>query len=74
MNDEQLSRDLVDSQGWSRLGDTFEPSELKIIEQMTSHCGCGGQLVSERNKAADYRCPKCSSDAAAINKLGIPFH
>jgi hypothetical protein len=59
MDRAQLIQHLADSPGWSRKGGKFEPSERAIIEELTSQCGCGGQMIPEWKEGALYRCPEC---------------
>jgi Zn finger protein HypA/HybF involved in hydrogenase expression len=59
MNKAQLIRHLADRSGWSRNGGQFEPAELALIEELSSQCGCGGQMIPEWHEGVLYRCPEC---------------
>jgi len=59
MDRAQLSQHLTNRSDWSRNGGQFEPSELAIINDLTSQCRCGGDMVSEWKDGVLYRCPAC---------------
>ncbi len=72
MNREQLIQHLANRSGWSRTGGQFETSELAIIEELTSQCGCGGHMVPEWKDGALYRCPECRGYRLEL-LTGIPI-
>lgn len=59
MDRAQLIHHIANGSAWSRNGGRFEPSELAIIEELTSQCECGGRMVPEWEDGAYYRCPEC---------------
>jgi hypothetical protein len=58
----ELVKHLADEPcNWSRKGGKFEEVERKMLDEMTSECSCGGQMVSETSKNVVYKCPNCKS-------------
>lgn len=58
----ELLKHLSNPAGWSRRGGRFDAVESKMLSDMTSACGCGGELIPEWDKRVKYRCPSCKSD------------
>lgn len=55
----ELLKHLSNPLGWSRKGGRFDEVESKMLSEMTSTCGCGGELIPDWDKRIQYRCPKC---------------
>lgn len=56
-----LAKHLSDSTKWSRRGGKFEKFEIDMLNEMTSTCACGGDMICEMNPNIIYRCPSCKS-------------
>jgi Zn finger protein HypA/HybF involved in hydrogenase expression len=57
----EMVKHLADPTKWSRKGGKFDADELKLLDEITSVCSCGGKLLPEWNEAVKYRCPECKS-------------
>lgn len=57
----EIVKHLSDPSKWSRRGGRFDDVERKMLDDMTSVCSCGGNLLPEWHSAVKYRCPKCKS-------------
>jgi len=73
MDRAQLIQHLANSKAWSKNGGRFEPSELAIIDELTSSCQCGGKMLPEWDNDVIYRCPDCKGYMLQLDSYGVIF-